>query len=159
MQGIAGAAKALVIAAGVWGLFGTQAEAAGRSAYCADYAHEEANRKANAGNVLSGTIGGALGGALIGGLIDGGKGAGRGAIIGGVGGTVLGAGATNSKWHRVYRKKYEDCMDSYAAEPVDYESPEPGTRAWYRYCAARYRSFDPETGTFLSDSGEYKPCR
>ncbi len=30
---------------------------------------------------------------------------------------------------------------------------EPWTRDWYQYCAARYRSFDPQTGTFRGYDG------
>ncbi|MDN2579344.1 BA14K family protein [Aquibium sp. ELW1220] len=30
---------------------------------------------------------------------------------------------------------------------------EPWTRDWYRYCAARYQSFDPQTGTFRGYDG------
>jgi len=30
---------------------------------------------------------------------------------------------------------------------------EPWTRDWYRYCSARYRSFDPQTGTFRGYDG------
>jgi hypothetical protein len=37
--------------------------------------------------------------------------------------------------------------------------PEPWTPAWYSYCAAKYRSFDPRTGQFLSYSGDYRFCR
>lgn len=36
---------------------------------------------------------------------------------------------------------------------------EPWTRPWYRYCAARYRSFDPSTGYYLTYSGRYRFCR
>lgn len=30
---------------------------------------------------------------------------------------------------------------------------EPWTRDWYQYCAARYRTFDPRTGTFRGYDG------
>lgn len=40
-----------------------------------------------------------------------------------------------------------------------YGRPEPWTPAWYAYCSAKYRSFDPNTGYFLSYSGTYKFCR
>jgi hypothetical protein len=32
-------------------------------------------------------------------------------------------------------------------------SIEPWTREWYPYCATRYRSFDPQTGTFRGYDG------
>lgn len=40
-----------------------------------------------------------------------------------------------------------------------YGRPQPWTPAWYDYCSARYRSFDPSTGYFLAYSGNYKFCR
>jgi hypothetical protein len=141
------------------GLLPGEASAASRSAYCSRYAHDIADANARPADVVGGTIGGALTGAVIGGIIDGGKGAGRGALIGGVGGTVLGAAGTTDRWHRVYQGAYAECMDRYAAEPAYAAGPVPGTKAWYRYCSAKYRSFNPDTGMFLSSSGQYKPCR
>lgn len=35
----------------------------------------------------------------------------------------------------------------------------PGSPAWYAYCSNKYRSFDPETGTYLSFDGDRRPCR
>ena len=40
-----------------------------------------------------------------------------------------------------------------AAAPVE------GTPEWYSYCAAKYRSFDPATGTYLAFSGVRRMCR
>ncbi|MEN0087042.1 MAG: BA14K family protein [Pseudomonadota bacterium] len=34
-----------------------------------------------------------------------------------------------------------------------------GSREWLRHCTAKYRSFNPRTGQFLSYSGQYKLCR
>ncbi|MEO0497810.1 MAG: BA14K family protein [Pseudomonadota bacterium] len=34
-----------------------------------------------------------------------------------------------------------------------------GSGDWLRYCTAKYRSFNPNTGRFLSYSGQYKLCR
>lgn len=62
------------------------------------------------------------------------------------------------------------------APPVRYHSPvrtpglhdplpvrsvryEPWTPAWYEYCAAKYRSFKPATGTFTTYGGEQRFCR
>lgn len=30
---------------------------------------------------------------------------------------------------------------------------------WYAYCASKYRSFDPATGTFMGYDGIRRPCR
>jgi hypothetical protein len=38
-------------------------------------------------------------------------------------------------------------------------APEPFTDEWYQYCADRYRSFDPNTGTFQPYEGPRKLCR
>jgi hypothetical protein len=38
-------------------------------------------------------------------------------------------------------------------------APDPFTDEWYDYCAERYRSFDPETGTFQPYEGPRKLCR
>ena len=142
----------------------TSPASAGRGAYCDAYARDVANSRAGAGDVLAGTIGGALGGALIGAIIDKGEGAGKGALIGGVGGTVVGAAATNAKWQNIYRRTFDDCMarNAVRAQPVYADAggtPRPGTKAWYRYCAAKYRSFNPETGTYTAYSGKSYPCR
>ncbi|QPC45211.1 BA14K family protein [Kaustia mangrovi] len=37
--------------------------------------------------------------------------------------------------------------------------PEPWTPEWYRYCADKYRSFNPETGKYLAYSGQYRFCQ
>jgi hypothetical protein len=34
----------------------------------------------------------------------------------------------------------------------------PGSVAWNEYCAAKYASFNKETGTYKSYSGKAKPC-
>jgi len=133
-------------------------------AYCDDYARDVANHEANAAGVVAGGVAGAITGAVLGGIIGGkSRSAGTGAIIGGVGGTALGAAATSDRWHRAYDNAYYNCMSrgAGAGEPAYYADPgpRPGTRAWVRYCAAKYRSFNPETGMYRSASGRLKPCR
>lgn len=39
-----------------------------------------------------------------------------------------------------------------------YASFEPWTREWYRYCSDRYRSFDPQSGTFMGYDGVRRFC-
>lgn len=58
---------------------------------------------------------------------------------------------------------YPPAPDGYSYSPNDYPPApssvntagtiEPWTDAWYRYCAQRYRSFDPATGTFRGYDG------
>ncbi|WP_346910570.1 BA14K family protein [uncultured Roseibium sp.] len=42
--------------------------------------------------------------------------------------------------------------------PVYYR-PAPWTPQWYRYCSSKYRSFNPNTGYFVTYSGHRKFCR
>ena len=41
---------------------------------------------------------------------------------------------------------------------LDQGSLEPWTASWYRYCDARYRSFNPNTGTFRGYDGQDHFC-
>lgn len=36
---------------------------------------------------------------------------------------------------------------------------EPWSKAWYVYCSRKFKSFDPETGTFTGYDGVKKFCR
>ena len=139
----------------------TAPAAAQNRASCDDYARSVADNNAGAGDVIAGTIGGALTGALIGGAIDRGEGAGKGAIIGGVGGTILGAGGAKAKWRSIYDQAYFDCMEQRRAQPVygGGRRLKAGSRAWYAACSQRYRSFNPDTGLYLSSEGGWRPCR
>jgi hypothetical protein len=37
--------------------------------------------------------------------------------------------------------------------------PEEGSEEWIAYCSAKYRSFDPDTGMYVTYEGETLPCR
>ena len=37
--------------------------------------------------------------------------------------------------------------------------PEVGTDEWLSYCSTKYRSFDPDSGTYVTYEGERLPCR
>lgn len=37
--------------------------------------------------------------------------------------------------------------------------PQPGTPAWFAYCANKYRTFNPATGTFVGFDGLHHPCQ
>ena len=47
----------------------------------------------------------------------------------------------------------------HAPAPVYYGRPAPWTSAWYSYCSARYRSFNPRTGYFITYGGRARFCR
>jgi hypothetical protein len=38
-------------------------------------------------------------------------------------------------------------------------APRVGSQDWVAYCSAKYRSFDPDTGTYVTLEGETVPCR
>lgn len=142
------------------GSAGSQAQTA---AYCDGYARDYASRYAHAGeDVIGGAIGGALTGAIIGSIVGGGKGAGRGAAIGGGVGAFGGAAHASGRWQTLYHHAFNECMSAgHASGPVATYSdgPEPWTPGWYEYCAAKYRSFNPQTGRYLAYSGEYRLCQ
>lgn len=80
---------------------------------------------------------------------------------------LTGGEGYDERYREAYDRAYEDCLDrnelAFTApverEVVVIERPAAGTAAWLRYCAAKYQSFDPDTGMYLSYSGEYLPCR
>jgi len=47
----------------------------------------------------------------------------------------------------------------YAPAPVYAGRPAPWTPDWYAYCASKYRSFDPGSGTFQPYRGPRRLCR
>jgi hypothetical protein len=79
---------------------------------------------------------------------------GRGSDIGaGVAGAILGLGAGAIIGQSLSGPQR-------AAPPPRYRGrPEPWTRAWYNYCSAKYRSFNPRTGYYTAYSGRKRFCR
>ncbi|WP_246270382.1 BA14K family protein [Hongsoonwoonella zoysiae] len=67
-------------------------------------------------------------------------------IIGLAAGAIL--GSTLSKPQR----------PEYIGPPRPQISYEPWTPEWYRYCRAKYRSFNPDTGYYIAYSGQYRFC-
>ncbi len=68
-------------------------------------------------------------------------------LAAGVATTAVVASAVHaSKKRRRYRRVYR-------------YRPRPWTPEWYDYCAAKYRSFNPETGYYRTYSGRYRFCR
>jgi hypothetical protein len=91
-------------------------------------------------------------------------------------------------WQRSYRNAFNDCMNQYTAaapavapkkklqkQPVaplnETETStvvaavvkpkvelEEGSEAWNEYCAAKYKSFNPDTGTYNSHTGKERRC-
>jgi hypothetical protein len=101
------------------------------------------------------------------------------------GAIIIGALSDQNRPHRVYRERVYD--EPIYDEPVyvdpddDYYPPqprprvvrrpqviysdnyggdfEPWTRGWYQYCAARYRSFNPDRGTYRGYDGLNHFCK
>jgi BA14K-like protein len=46
----------------------------------------------------------------------------------------------------------------YAAPPPGYAARPPGDDADSEYCAQRYKSYDPRSGTFMGNDGRRHPC-
>jgi hypothetical protein len=44
------------------------------------------------------------------------------------------------------------------AQPAPVQGYAIGSPAWYQYCSQRYRSFDPDSGTFVGYDGVRRPC-
>jgi len=91
-------------------------------------------------------------------------------------------------WQVSYRNAFNDCMNQYtavapaaapkkklqkqAAAPMNEQETsvevaavakpkvelEPGSEAWNEYCAAKYKSFNPDTGTYNSHTGKERRC-
>ncbi|EAU43160.1 hypothetical protein FP2506_09961 [Fulvimarina pelagi HTCC2506] len=77
------------------------------------------------------------------------------AVIGGIVGLGLGAALAS-------QPRYYEPRPVYRTRPVARSyggAPRPWTGAWYRYCAARYRSFDARSGTFQPYHGPRQLCR
>jgi hypothetical protein len=56
-------------------------------------------------------------------------------------------------------RRYEYVRPAYRERVYIRGSVEPWSREWYRYCSSRYRSFDPNTGTFVGYDGREHFCR
>lgn len=91
-------------------------------------------------------------------------------VIGLAAGAILGSALSQPQYvdppARVYappRPVYREPVyveRRYYREPVVVEyAPRPWTREWYNYCSARYRSFDPGSGTYITYSGEERFCQ
>jgi uncharacterized protein YcfJ len=135
----------------------SSAQAISRRAYCDDYARRASFRHGNADHV----VGSAIGGAVIGGILGAVTGNGHasnvatGAAIGGVAGGTLGAASNGGHYDpAAYDEAFANCMDS---GQRFYERPVRYSRG-VDYCIARYRSYNPDTGLYLSSSGRWRRC-
>ncbi len=128
--------------------------------------------------LLGGLLGGAAG-AIIGGVAGGGRGAAIGAIIGGTTGAVIAAEGQRRGAYYYWRNgcyvqrpdgAYVAVAPGYCGQAGYYPPPPPPPAAYYPpppppaqvgavdYCAQRYRSYDPASGTYLGFDGVRHPC-
>ncbi|MEW5421196.1 BA14K family protein [Amorphus sp. 3PC139-8] len=79
----------------------------------------------------------------------GGGGAAAAGVIGFATGAIVGGALSQPRTVTVYE------------EPAYYRGgrPAPWSPAWYSYCDARYRSFNPDTGMYLGYDGRHHFCR
>ncbi len=146
---------------------GAMTSAAQASRYCEREARDYADHRAGGGgeDALRGGLIGAIGGAILGGAIDGGRGAGRGALIGGGVGVLGGAVHGSAEWKRAYKYSYRRCVKAqrtkHRRKKINRARVRPAAWSdeWYQYCAQRYRSFNPDTGYYKTNSGRFRLCK
>lgn len=82
------------------------------------------------------------------------------AIMGFLGGFAVGSALDNGKSVPVIRHRPDryDPPRHYRPAPR-YSSLSPWSPGWYRWCDARYRSFDPKSGTYRDYDGRRRFCQ
>ena len=126
-------------------------------------------QQAQAQDVLGGALFGGAAGAILGGALGGGQGAAIGAVLGaGTGAIIASEGqrrANGYYYHRngCYLQRPDGawvtahpryCADTAYVPPP----PQPVAGDAAAYCAQKYRSYDPRTGTFMAYDGTRRPC-
>jgi hypothetical protein len=78
-------------------------------------------------------------------------------------GALLGTALAQPREPEVIYRDYDDGyyrrpVQAYQEAPRYYGGAQPWSREWYRYCSDRYRSFNPETGTYRGYDGRDHFC-
>ncbi len=60
--------------------------------------------------------------------------------------------------HRVYYAQQPQYVDGPDVVYAERGGAEPWSRAWFRYCEGRYRTFDARNGTFVGNDGAAHFC-
>jgi hypothetical protein len=84
------------------------------------------------------------------------------AIIAGAAGFAVGTlfgNATARPRYVAPRPVYVAPRPVYVAPAPVYYAPAPWTPEWYSYCASKYRSFDPRSGTYMGYDGYRHMCQ
>jgi hypothetical protein len=129
-------ASALVALVAVLPASSANAGPASCSAYARDVAANEAPRR---------------------GLIDG-------VVIGTLDTVFTGGAGQDARYRRIYNEAYDECMSRdrvvvTRTRHVVVGAPVVGSDNWMAYCSAKYRTFDPDTGTYVTLEGQTVPCR
>lgn len=91
-----------------------------------------------------------------------------GVVIGTLDTVFTGGAGADERYREAYDEAYANCMErdrvAYVRPPredhvVVTVRPEEGSDEWVSYCSAKYRSFDPDTGMYVTYEGETVPCR
>lgn len=81
------------------------------------------------------------------------------AIAGAIIGLAIGAMIADSNNRQpAYAPPSQTYYGPMPGAQYDY-APEPFTDDWYAYCASKYRTFDPDTGTFQPNNGPRRLCQ
>jgi hypothetical protein len=128
-------AGALAALAAVLPVSSANAGPASCSAYARDVAANEAPRR---------------------GLIDG-------VVIGTLDTVFAGGAGQDARYRRIYDEAYDECMSRETLVIAQPRHVVVGARVgsddWMAYCMAKYRTFDPDTGTYVTLEGQTVPCR
>ena len=132
-------AAALIASTAAFTSLPAKADPASCSGYARDIAASEAPRR---------------------GLIDG-------VVIGTLDTVFTGGAGADERYRDAYNEAYADCMNSQRVAYVQPRTshvvvsvrPEVGSDEWVSYCSTKYRSFDPDSGTYVTYEGERLPCR
>ena len=148
------------VAAGLLTASTANAQSYGKRGYCDDYARRVSYRggDGNADRVVGGALTGAILGGAFGAITGNGQGSniGTGVAVGGVTGGLIGAGALHGRFNRrSYDRAYWSCMNQ--SDFRGYGRPARYSRD-VEYCISRFRSYNPNTGVYLSNSGRYVQC-
>ena len=80
-----------------------------------------------------------------------------GVAVGGVTGGVLGAAGSQDHFsQRTYNQVYWNCINRSRFRAYDRPVRYARNPNW---CLSRYRSYNPDTGLYMSSSGRYRHCR
>lgn len=82
------------------------------------------------------------------------------AIAGGfVAGAIVGSALSGPRYYQPAPQYYYAPRRQYVAPAPVYYRPAPWSPAWYQYCSTKYRSFNPQTGYFITYSGKHRFCK